>query len=132
MSSAHELDRKNTLRLMRCPHCEGSPTGVVWMEYFVDMDAWPTARIICGECNSMMDTHGMSRDDAVEKAIQKWNRRADNTFVAEWNYNFDVSGDVECANCNSVFPVLTEWGVGQSKPQYWSYCPDCGTKMSTK
>ena len=72
----HDIDRKNTLRLIQCPHCDGRPTGVVWMEYFLDMGAWPTARITCGECNATMDTHGMSRDDAIEKAIAKWNRRA--------------------------------------------------------
>lgn len=46
-----------------------------------------------------------------------------------WDYDFNESGDVECMNCHSVFPVLTECGVGQSKPQNWDYCPSCGAMM---
>lgn len=61
--------------LLPCPHCGGRPTDVVWMEYFLDMGAFPTARITCGECSSMMDTVGMSREAAIQRAIEKWNAR---------------------------------------------------------
>lgn len=71
----NELLRDATLRLLPCPHCGGKATGVVWLEYFLDMSAWPTARVICGECNSMMDTKRMSKEQAIEDAIKKWNNR---------------------------------------------------------
>lgn len=68
------INKEQSAKLACCPHCGGIP-GTIWIEYFLDMGCWHTARVVCGECNSIMDTHGLSKEDAINKAIQKWNKR---------------------------------------------------------
>jgi Lar family restriction alleviation protein len=71
-----DLMLSETENLLPCPHCGGKPCGAVWMEYFLDMGAWPTVRVICADCNSMMDTKGLTKSEAIRDATEKWNRRA--------------------------------------------------------
>lgn len=75
MSIFSNLDRESTLKLLPCPHCGGRPTGVVWLEHFVDSSGFHVAKIVCAQCNSIMNTNGLSKESATQRAIEKWNQR---------------------------------------------------------
>lgn len=64
-----------TKKLRPCPFCGSKAGGVVWMDFTIDQHGWPTATIVCGECNSIFNTCALTKQDAVNRAIEKWNRR---------------------------------------------------------
>lgn len=83
-------------------------------------ESWWSAIVRCADCGIELRRGAQSEKEALEKAIEAWNTRAERTCHLE-RIPYEP-GEYEGMRCSVCKTVDLEMGVGP-------YCPGCGAKV---